>query len=262
MSETKEVHPLTDAFIDERWPILATPEGREIIRRQFDALMEQINNSPWKPFPRFPDAMAEVVVEKARTLPDRINGLKAALAGLPEHWRQWQWSADPKPVFGERLIRSLIVGDNGHGFGRQWIASVNHTSKSYVGTLADFIAAANPDTVSMLLAYIEQLEAERDALKNKINAACEWYWPAEDTSSDMCADGVWGVRDNVDLQPGAVLEYAIGGVFERRYFAFLEAAEDSDSDDEFEIDASTEEEVQAALSAEIARRASLAKEAD
>lgn len=158
-------HPLTDNFIAEHYPDSNTTEGRDELRRQFDALMNQIRTSSWKPFPRFPDTMARIVVEKARALPDRINGLKASLYALPPHWRQWQWIADEKPAFGERYVRSSIVGDNGHGFGRQWIACVNHVSKSYVGSLADFIAAANPDTVSMLVARIEELEAENAVLK-------------------------------------------------------------------------------------------------
>lgn len=158
-----EPHPITNAHIAELWPEMDTPEGRADVRRQFDALMAQIRNSSWKPFPRFPEAMAAVVVEKARTLPDRLNGVKAALAGLPEHWRQWQWMADEKPVFGERYVRS-VFGDNGHGFGRQAIAVVP-ADKHYFGTVADFIAAANPDTVAMMVSRIERLEAEVDALK-------------------------------------------------------------------------------------------------
>lgn len=100
-------------------------------------------------------------------------------------------------------------------------------------------------------------EAREKTLRDKIAKACEWYWPADDTSSDMCADGVWGVRDNVDLQPGEILHYATGGVVNYGYYAFLEAAEDADSDDEFEVDAPTEEEVRAAIDAELARRAAL-----
>lgn len=100
-------------------------------------------------------------------------------------------------------------------------------------------------------------EAEIQALRKKIDNACEWHWPADDTSSDMCTDGVWGVRDNVDLQPGEVLHYAIGGVFEHRYFAFLEPATDAESDDEFEVDGSTHEEVEQAINVELARRATL-----
>lgn len=100
-------------------------------------------------------------------------------------------------------------------------------------------------------------EARVKALEKQIAKGCAWYWPADDTSSDMCADGVWGVRDNVDLQPGEILHYATGGVLNYGFYAFLEAAEDADSDDEFEVDAPTEEEVRVAIDAELARRAAL-----
>ncbi|EPR19728.1 hypothetical protein L905_21725 [Agrobacterium sp. TS43] len=155
-------HPVTDEFIAQRWPEIDTPEGREEIRREFDALMEQIRNAAWKPFPRFHDHMASIVVEKSRTLPDRLNNLKAALAGIPPHLLKYQWKADERPHFGNKSVRvepTDVVGDDGHGFGRQWIARVNHVSKNYVGTLADFIAAANPDTVGMMIARIEYLES-------------------------------------------------------------------------------------------------------
>lgn len=102
----------------------------------------------------------------------------------------------------------------------------------------------------------ERLRQRVKVLEGQI-AKGEWYWPADDTSSDMCADGVWGVRDNVDLQPGQILHYATGGVLNYGYYAFLEAAKDADSDDEFEVDAATEEEVRVAIDAELARRAAL-----
>jgi hypothetical protein len=139
-------HPLTDAWIADNYPE-AEPET---IRRQFDALMKQIELSSWKPFPRFPEVMARVVVEKARTLPDRVNGLLAALAGLPEHWRQWQWAADTKQSFGSKYVR--VLGDSGAGMGVQYIADTPGGHPEYFGKLAEFIAAANPDTIGMLLA--------------------------------------------------------------------------------------------------------------
>lgn len=121
----------------------------------------------------------------------------------------------------------------------------------------DDVCLGHTPLFNRLKARATAAEAREKTLRDKIAKACEWYWPADDTSSDMCADGVWGVRDNVDLQPGEILHYAIGGVFEYRYFAFLEPAEDADSDDEFEVDAPTEEEVRVAIDAELARRAAL-----
>lgn len=152
-------HYLTDDMISEFWPDIDTDEGRADIRRQFDALMEQCRTTK-RDFPRWPDTMSRVVLEKARTLPDRINGLKAALDAIPAHLRKYQWTADPKAAFGQKYIRFHdVVGDDGHGFGRQWIATVP-ADRGYFGGLADFIAAANPDTVSMLIARIEELEKE------------------------------------------------------------------------------------------------------
>lgn len=156
-SAAPNTHALTDAEIAEFWPEMDTPEGREEIRKQFFALMAQLRVVWHRSFPRHHELFAQITSEKASELPERIANLKAALAGLPEHWRQWQWKADEKPVFGERYVRS-VYGDNGHGFGRQAIAVVP-ADRHYFGTVADFIAAANPDTVSMLLARIDELEA-------------------------------------------------------------------------------------------------------
>lgn len=154
-------HPLTDAQISEFWPGSDPAE----IRRQFDALMKQVTlKAPNAPFPRFPETMANVVAGKSKSLPQRIADLQAALDGLPDHWKQWQWIADPRQSFGNRYIRS-IVGNNGHGMGRQAIATVSGSESWYFGTLADFIAAANPDTICMLLARIAEAEAEIAALK-------------------------------------------------------------------------------------------------
>ncbi|MCZ7451060.1 hypothetical protein O8B93_26175 [Agrobacterium rhizogenes] len=180
-------HPVTDEFIAQRWPEIDTPEGRGEIRRQFDALMEQIRNAAWKPFPRFHDHMASIVVEKSRTLPDRLNNLKAALAGIPPHLLKYQWKADERPHFGNKSVRvepTDIAGDDGHGFGRQWIARVNHVSKNYVGTLADFIAAANPDTVGMMIARIEHLESI--LLKAQADGKNEEHLTPEEAWTILC----------------------------------------------------------------------------
>ncbi|TIY02988.1 MAG: hypothetical protein E5V22_16420, partial [Mesorhizobium sp.] len=151
-------HPLTDAAIAEYWPDMDTPEGRVEIRRQFAALMDQLGLVWHRSFPKHHELFATIAAEKARGLPERVAMLSAALAGLPEHWRQWQWMADAKPVFGEKYVRS-VYGDNGHGMGRQVIAAVP-ADKHYFGTLADFIAAANPDTITMLISAYEGRTAE------------------------------------------------------------------------------------------------------
>jgi len=110
--------------------------------------------------------------------------------------------------------------------------------------------------------YSELME-ENEALKvrnvdlEKRFASADWYWPEDDTSSDACSDGPWQIAENCDLEPGEVLPYVRGGVIEVRYFAYLEPAPDSDSDDNFEVDEPTEELAKERLSAEISRRSAL-----
>jgi|GEM_PF-4224209 len=113
MTEDAETHPLSDSQIAEFWPDSDSPEGRHEIRRQLDALMDAIAKTPKRQFPRFPDLMVGVVVDKARPLEDRIALLEAALTNIPEFWCQYQWRADAKAIFGDRLV----YGDNGRGQG-------------------------------------------------------------------------------------------------------------------------------------------------
>lgn len=100
--------------------------------------------------------MATIKAAKARTLPERIEDLETAMAGLPP-WDRYQWIADTKQAFGDKRVRAHVVGDDGYGEGRQWIAAV--PGDNSFGTLADYIAAANPDTVRLLLNRIAELEA-------------------------------------------------------------------------------------------------------
>ena len=151
-------HYLSDEMISEFWPEITTPEAREDLRTQFKALMTQLGKVWHRSFPRHHELFAQITADRAKSLPHRIAELETALAGLPEHWWQWQWKADEKPVFGEKYVRS-VYGDNGHGMGRQVVASVP-ADRHYFGTVADFIAAANPDTVTMLLARLRDLETQ------------------------------------------------------------------------------------------------------
>lgn len=154
-------HPLSDDQIEEYWP----GENPAEIRKQFDALMSQLRLVWHRSFPRHHELFAQVSADKAQELPVRIAALQTALDGLPDHWRQWQWYAVPKPVFGEREIRS-VYGDNGHGMGRQVVAAVP-ADRHYFGTVADFIAAANPDTIQLLLSALAAKDAEIAALKKE-----------------------------------------------------------------------------------------------
>lgn len=152
-------HPLSDETIAEYWPDADAAE----IRTQFDALMKQLRLVWHRSFPRHHELFSQIAAERAAELPERIAALKEAIAGLPEHWHQWQWRADDKPVFGEKFVRS-VYGDNGHGMGRQVVAAVP-ADRFYFGTVADFIAAANPDTIIMLLAEVDRLKAESEHLR-------------------------------------------------------------------------------------------------
>ena len=127
--------------------------------------MSQLRLVWHRSFPRHHELFAQVSADKAQELPVRIAALQTALDGLPDHWRQWQWYAVPKPVFGERKIRS-VYGDNGHGMGRQVVAAVP-ADRHYFGTVADFIAAANPDTIQLLLSALAAKDAEIAALKKE-----------------------------------------------------------------------------------------------
>jgi len=119
--------------------------------------------------PRFPDHMARIVEAKNAPLTDRIARLAAALEAIPDFMRQYEWQADEKQLFGSKWVRS-VAGDNGKGRGRQAIAEVvNHIN------VADFIAAASPDTITMLLAEraelivrAERAEQERDETRRQV----------------------------------------------------------------------------------------------
>lgn len=106
----------------------------------------------------------------------------------------------------------------------------------------------------------DRAEEERDALAKKI-AACGWYWPADETSSEACADTRGEVVEAVyGWQPptGEVVAVARGGVVEITYCAALPPAPDADSDDEFWVCEQTEDAARQAIAAEIERRATLA----
>ncbi len=104
---------------------------------------------------------------------------------------------------------------------------------------------------------LESLQRENEELRKKL-AGCDWYWPEDDTSSDACADSPWEIAEIYDLKPADILAYSRGGVVETRYFAFLPPADDADSDDNFEVDETTEEAVSVKITAEIERRTALA----
>lgn len=107
---------------------------------------------------------------------------------------------------------------------------------------------AVPDELREARAKIERLEAS-------IKSACRWFWPEDNTSSDACADDPSDIYR--DGKPGEIFAISSGGVFDTRYYAYLPAADDSDSDDEFEIDEATEDQARIAIGKELERRSLL-----
>lgn len=178
-------HYLSDEMISEFWPEAKTAEDRDELRKQFHALMAQLRRVWFRRLPRHHELFAQITAEKAKELPIRVAELEDALAGLPNHWHQYQWKADKKPVFGEKYIRS-VYGDNGNGAGRQAIAVVPH-QKEYFGTVADFIAAANPDTVTMLLARLRDLETQTPEIP-----ALDWEDPSSKNNQCWVARTIIG----------------------------------------------------------------------
>ena len=112
---------------------------------------------------RFPEAMAAVAAAKSAPLPERIKEIGEAMAEIPEVYWGAQWVADAKPAFGEKYVRH-VAGDNGQGMGRQWLA----TTPPHIPGLARYIAAANPDTLSMMMEAITEALAGEDELREAL----------------------------------------------------------------------------------------------
>lgn len=134
--------------------------------------------------PRFPDHMAQIVAAKNERLPERLQTLIAAIEAIPEYMRQYQWQADAKQAFGSKWVRA-IAGDNGKGAGRQAIAEV-------VGHIdvADYIAAANPDTVSMLIAEAATLRDRLARMEGALKQiTTRGGWPARIANAALTDGG-------------------------------------------------------------------------
>lgn len=111
---------------------------------------------------------------------------------------------------------------------------------------------SGPDNLHVALAYeIAALREQVADLSRKVNG-CQWYWPEDDTSSDACVENPFQVLEWD--KDGTVAAVSRGGIIETRYYAILPAAEDADSDDDFEVDEATHEAAQNKVNAELARR--------
>jgi hypothetical protein len=122
------------------------------------------------------------------------------------------------------------------------------------GPSSEHTAALLDDAATRL----EALEADNAELRKKLNG-CQWYWPEDDTSEDCCGESAQEIVQNAydwsSKNAGRIVAVARGGIVEVMYCAALPPADDADSDDDFWVEAETEEAAQAMLDAEIARRA-------
>lgn len=142
------------------------------------------------------------------------------------------------------------------------------------GNIAEFGHITDGEIVDLLDKAIEQastalalaldrppVDAELLALRKMVGeleaklAAPDWYWPAEDTSEDACAFSASEVLD--DTPPGKIVVVVRGGIVETMYCAFLPAADDADSDDDFWVEEPTEEAAVLKIAEERVRRAAL-----
>lgn len=131
------------------------------------------------------------------------------------------------------------------------------TESVAIRAMEDFAERAFSD-VETLRANLEALEADNAELRKKLNG-CQWYWPEDDTSEDCCGESAQEIVQNAydwsSKNAGRIVAVARGGIVEVMYCAALPPADDADSDDDFWVEAETEEAAQAMLDAEIARRA-------
>ena len=145
---------------------------------------------------RFPELMARIIAAKDQPLPERIEVLLSAMQKLPDYLHEYQWEADAKPLFGEKRV--AVVGNNGKGMGRQYIAD----TPSHITGLAEYIAAANPDTIAMLIAALASREAKpapdavREALKDIAGSADDDDgWTSD--GHERCTEAAAAALDNL-----------------------------------------------------------------
>lgn len=143
-------------------------------------------------------------------------------------------------------------------------ACSNSLYAANVATDAKARIEAQAAEIAALRAKLAEARAERDEARKKLNA-CNWYWPEDDTSSDMCGESAQEIVQNAyDWTPeesGDVVAVARGGIVAVTYCASLPPAEDADSDDDFWVEEATYEAAQAKIDAEKARRAALSEKA-
>ena len=98
---------------------------------------------------------------------------------------------------------------------------------------------------------------ELERMKNIIDA-CDWHWPADDTSEASCDVSQWDILEYAAVDDGDVIEVLRGGIVERMFCARLPPDEIyGDTDDDFTVCEPTYEAAKSAIDAEQKRRAEL-----
>lgn len=219
----EEAIRLVRAEISKGWdfPLSTTPES------QAGAAVDALLAAGWTPPVDAPPlATNPVVVSEPAS-----GAQQASIGSAPERIWAWCWTskeqAEPEFVQPEYIRADLHAAE----------------------------LAERDAEVRTQAARIAELEAEVARLTGIIDG-CDWYWPEADTSSDACESSPWDYMNNAAIY-GDVECILRGGIVERRFYAMLPPPDD-DSDDEFQVDEATEEAAQAALDAEVARRAALA----
>lgn len=168
---------ISDEWIAERWPDQDPSE----VRRRFEALMDKLGETPWRGVPRYPEVMQPVLAWAAMLPSERIEVLTAALADVPQHFRDYLYVAS-KPAFGEQSVKYMnVAGDDGHGMGKQAVAITPYV-KGY--NIAPWIAATSPGNVGALLAELHELRKDKarldflDQCNERLNAHCgtNYHW--------------------------------------------------------------------------------------
>lgn len=163
-----------------------------------------------------------------------------------EYGIEWQWQQAKPDEYGQGQLLAAST---------KWHAE---QAADGIGTEATKLR----DTIASLRSKLEEAEGARDRLAKKI-AACNWYWPEDDTSSEACFESAQEVLDSAYIKRGEVLAVARGGVVEVTYCASLPPADDADSDDEFWVEEKTYEAAALKVAEEQSRRTlSSLREAD
>jgi hypothetical protein len=177
----------------------------------------------------FSPAFARLFAEHERIVAERLAAVVAE--------RDTALAEIAKLAIPQAVYLNLLTGR---------IAKPNHEQINHI--YPDLMS----ETMAEMTAERDAAIAERDQLTAKI-AKLNWYWNAEDREysyNEPCE-----IFEYIDY--GQVVEIDRGGVVETRFMAILPPSKDATSDDDFLVNCQTREEAEAAVAAELARRAAL-----